>query len=63
LVRQRKKKHENTKKNEELSFNWKTHWRETTQTKPDDVQNDLPNLSISVGGGIKRNYDCLSNGE
>lgn len=31
--------------------------------RPDGVQNDLPNLSISVGGGKESNYDCLSNGE
>ena len=31
--------------------------------RPDGVQNDPPNLSISVGGGKESNYDCLSNGE
>lgn len=31
--------------------------------RPDGLQSDLPNLSISVGGGKESNFDGLSNGE
>jgi len=32
------------------------------RNQPDDLQSDLPNLSISVGGGKESNHDCFSNG-
>jgi len=35
----------------------------STFVGPDGVQSDLPNLSISVGGGEENNCDCPSNGE